>query len=585
MANDNHLSSVTLYNVTMISNKYYNEFFELGQQKINFSFFELHLPDDDPVYTLKKVLEDIDFSSLLARYSSKGRSGYNPIMMYALVTYANMRGIRSVDRIVELCERDLAFIWLAKGQKPKRDAFYEFKGDKLTAEVLDDLNYQFLRRLKKEGLITLEALYIDGTKIEANANRYTFVWRGSINYHLAVLLDTIDGLYTKYNTLLSENDYGQKYELGNAQMFIIEGMDKVRAVIEKNRKRKLTKHKKLPNNTIIEIDNCSPLEILKLQKNLSKIADGEGIEFVSGKGKRKSEIQQLYEELEHCGKRLMEYKECFEIMGKDRNSYSKTDLEATFMRMKEDHMLNGQLKPAYNVQIAVENYFIIHGYVSNDRTDYNTLIPVVDKHIKAFGEVLEEVTADSGYCSEKNLLYLKQNKITSYIKLQDHEKRKTRAYAEDISKYYNMTTQVFEDELYYICHDGRELRHIRTEEKEQDGYTQTLEVYGCADCRGCEHKAKCLYKYNPDKDPDKNKVMKINEQWEELKEESHANVQSEKGILNRQIRSIQTEGHFGDIKENENFRRFNYRSTEKVYKEFMLYAIGRNINKYHRFFL
>ena len=400
MANDNHLSSVTLYNVTMISNKYYNEFFELGQQKINFSFFELHLPDDDPVYTLKKVLEDIDFSSLLARYSSKGRSGYNPIMMYALVTYANMRGIRSVDRIVELCERDLAFIWLAKGQKPKRDAFYEFKGDKLTAEVLDDLNYQFLRRLKKEGLITLEALYIDGTKIEANANRYTFVWRGSINYHLAVLLDTIDGLYTKYNTLLSENDYGQKYELGNAQMFIIEGMDKVRAVIEKNRKRKLTKHKKLPNNTIIEIDNCSPLEILKLQKNLSKIADGEGIEFVSGKGKRKSEIQQLYEELEHCGKRLMEYKECFEIMGKDRNSYSKTDLEATFMRMKEDHMLNGQLKPAYNVQIAVENYFIIHGYVSNDRTDYNTLIPVVDKHIKAFGEVLEEVTADSGYCSE-----------------------------------------------------------------------------------------------------------------------------------------------------------------------------------------
>ena len=583
MANDNHLSSVTLYNVTMISSKYYNEFFELGQQKINFSFFELHLPDDDPVYTLKKVLEDIDFSSLLARYSSKGRSGYNPIMMYALVTYANMRGIRSVDRIVELCERDLAFIWLAKGQKPKRDAFYEFKGDKLTAEVLDDLNYQFLRRLKKEGLITLEALYIDGTKIEANANRYTFVWRGSINYHLAVLLDTIDGLYTKYNTLLSENDYGQKYELGNAQMFIIEGMDKVRAVIEKNRKRKLTKHKKLPNNTIIEIDNCSPLEILKLQKNLSKIADGEGIEFVSGKGKRKSEIQQLYEELEHSGKRLMEYKECFEIMGKDRNSYSKTDLEATFMRMKEDHMLNGQLKPAYNVQIAVENYFIIHGYVSNDRTDYNTLIPVVDKHIKAFGEVLEEVTADSGYCSEKNLLYLKQNKITSYIKLQDHEKRKTRAYAEDISKYYNMTTPVFEDELYYICHDGRELRHIRTEEKEQDGYTQTLEVYGCADCRGCEHKAKCLYKYNPDKDPDKNKVMKINEQWEELKEESHANVQSEKGILNRQIRSIQTEGHFGDIKENENFRRFNYRSTEKVYKEFMLYAIGRNINKYHRF--
>ena len=106
---------------------YYNEFFKIGQQKINFSFFELCLTDDDPVYTLKKVMEELDFSGLLANCSDKGRNGYNPIMMYVVVTYANMRGIRAVDRIVELCERDLAFIWLTKGQKPKRDAFYEFR--------------------------------------------------------------------------------------------------------------------------------------------------------------------------------------------------------------------------------------------------------------------------------------------------------------------------------------------------------------------------------------------------------------------------------------------------------------------------
>ena len=588
MADDNHLSSVTCYNVTMKNNKYYNtkyynEFFELGQQKINFKFFELSLPEDDPVYTLKKVLEELDFTKFLAQYSTRGRIGYNPIMKYAVLTYANMRGVRSVDRIVELCQRDLAFIWLTQGEKPQRDAFYDFINNKLTGEILDDLNYQFLRRLKKEGLITLEALYIDGTKIEANANRYTFVWRGTLNYHLVGLLDAIDALYARYNELLNKNEYGQKYDLGNVQMFIIEGMDKVRDVIEKNRKRKLTKHKKLSNNTIIEIDNCSALELLKLQNNLIKIAEGEGISFVYEKRQKKSEIQLLYEELEECGKRLMKYKECFEIMGTDRNSYSKTDLEATFMRMKEDHMLNGQLKPAYNVQIAVENYFIIHGYVSNDRTDYNTLIPVIKKHFLAFEEKLKEVTADSGYCSEKNLLFLKKNNVTSYIKLQDHEKRKTRAYKEDIGKYYNMSSQIFEDEHYYVCHDGRELRHINTETKEQDGYTQTFEVYGCADCSGCEHKAKCLYKYNPEKDADKNKIMKINEQWEELKSESHANIESEKGILNRQIRSIQTEGHFGDIKENENFRRFNYRTSDKVYKEFMLFAIGRNINKYHRF--
>ena len=567
----------------MLNNTYYNEFFEIGQQKINFSLYELGLPEADPVYTLKKAMEKLDDSRLLSRYSDKGRKGYNPIMLYAVVTYANMRGIRAVDRIVELCERDLAFIWLTQGQKPKRDAFYEFKGSRLTLEILEDLHYQFMRRLEKEGLVTLKELFIDGTKLEANANRYTFVWRGSINYHLAGLLDTIDSLYQKYNQFLAENGYGEKYSLGNAQMFIIEGMDKVREVIEKNRSRKLTRHKKISNNTVIEIDSCSPLEIRKLQAGLSKIAEGEGIAFVAGRGKHKPQLQQLYEELEECGERLMGYKECFEIMGKGRNSYSKTDVEATFMRMKEDHMLNGQLKPAYNVQIAVENYFIIHSHVSSDRTDYSTLIPVLEKHRKAFGKHAEEVTADSGYCSERNLLFLKEKGITGYIKLQDHEKRKTRAYKEDIGKYYNMKHAVFEDEAYYVCHDGRQLRHIRTEKKHQDGYEQTIEVYGCADCGGCPHKAKCLYKYDEKKDQEKNKVMKINERWEELKEEAHANIQSEKGILNRQIRSIQTEGHFGDIKENEDFRRFNYRSQEKVFKEFLLYAMGRNLNKYHRF--
>ena len=389
-----------------------------------------------------------------------------------------------------LLSADCLMIMLTKGQHPGRDAFYDFKGEKLTGEVLDELNYQFMRRLEKEGLVTLKQLYIDGTKIEANANRYTFVWRGTLNYHLAGLLDTIDTLYKKYNALLFGHGYGAKYDLGNAQMFIIEGMDKVRSVIEENGKRRLTKHKKIPNNTVIEIDNCSPLEILRLQQNLLLIASREGITFVNGKGQKKPEIQQLHEELEKCGSRLMKYKECFEIMGKDRNSYLKTDLEAAFMRMKEDHMLNGQLKPAYNVQVAVENYFIIHGYVSNDRTDYNTLVQVLEKHREAFGDILEEVTADSGYCSEKNLVYLQENGIASCIKLQDHEQRKTRAYKEDIGKYYNMKSVDTEEGHYYICHDGRELRHIWTETREQDGSAQTFEVYGCADCSGCPHKEK-----------------------------------------------------------------------------------------------
>jgi len=228
-----------------MNNTYYNEFFEKGQQVINFNLYQIGLPADDPVYTLKKVMEELDFSGLTARYSTKGRKGYNPIMMFAVLTYANMRGVKAVDRIVELCERDIAFIWLSKGEKPKRDAFYDFINNKLSAKIQDDLHYQFIRRLKREGLVTTERLYIDGTKIEANANRYTFVWRGSVNYHLAGLLETIDEVYARYNTLLTETGYDRKYGLCEEKMFVIEGIDKVVEVIKKNRERKKTDQKKI----------------------------------------------------------------------------------------------------------------------------------------------------------------------------------------------------------------------------------------------------------------------------------------------------------------------------------------------------
>lgn len=466
MANQNHLSSVTVYTVTNMNNTYYNQFFGIGQQAINFNLYQIGLPADDPVYTLKKVMEEMNFSGLTARYSTKGRRGYNPIMKFAVMTYANMRGVKAVDQIVELCERDIAFIWLTNGERPQRDAFYDFINNKLSGEILDDLHYQFIRILQREGLVTLKSLFIDGTKIEANANRYTFVWRGSINYHLAGLLDKVDKLYSRYNTLITGTGYDKKYGLREEEMFVIEGMDRVRETIQKNRERKKTNQKKISNNTILEIDNISPLELLKLQTNLTKIAKGENLSFVSGKGQQKSEIQKLYEEIEECGNRLLKYQNHFRIMGPDRNSYSKTDLEATFMRMKDDHMQNGQLKPAYNVQIAVENYFIIHTHISNDRTDYNTLIPVLEKHKETFGKILEEVTADSGYSSEQNLSYLEEEGIESYIKLQTHEKMKTRAYKNEIGRHYNMEKVKEGDTHYYLCSDGRKL--FTREQKPED---------------------------------------------------------------------------------------------------------------------
>jgi len=566
---------------------HYNEFFELEQQKIKLYLYESRIPNSDPVYTLKKVMEKLEFDKLLDRYSHLGRKGYNPIMIYALILYANMRGVRAVDKIVALCKRDICFIWLAQGQTPSRDVFYDFMNKKATVSIVEDLHYQFIKLLKDKGYITLKTLFLDGTKLEANANRYTFVWRGTLNSNLLKLLDKINLSYDNYNKFISSTGYMVKYNLPEEEMFIVEGSDKVREKIQKNNERKRNNKKKIANNGLIKIDNMCPLKLLSMHKNLLTICTEENIVLSKGRGQRKPQIQKIYESLEECGERLLKYKEAFEIMGTDRNSYSKTDLDATFMRMKEDHMMNGQLKPAYNVQFAVENYFIIHTHVSNDRTDYNTLIPVVEKHKLHFPKLLEEFVADSGYCSEKNLSYLSENEIQAYIKLQEHEKKKEKKYYQDISKHYNMEIAAYDNENdrvdVYKCHEGRLLRRTGNEKQIRDGFERTFDVYTCDSCDTCTSKDRCLYKYDSTKDATKNKVMKVNHKWDALKRESEQNVLSEIGIYYRQVRSIQTEGSFGDMKHNHHIRQFNHRGEEKVRLEMLFYAFGRNLMKYHRF--
>lgn len=566
---------------------YYNDYFEIGQQQFKLYLFELRIPHDDAVYTLKKAMEALNFEQLLHRYSHLGRKGYNPIMIYSLILYANMQGIRAVDKIVDFCKRDICFIWLAQGETPCRDVFYDFMNEKTTVEILENLHYQFIHLLKNEGYLTLKTLFLDGTKLEANANRYTFVWRGSINSHLIKLLDQINDIYSEYNNFINESNYKIKYNLIEEEMFIVEGTDKLRETIFKNSERKRNNKKKISNNGIVKIDNICPMKLMRMHSNLQVIANHENIVFSKGSGQKKPTIQKLCDLLMDKGERLLKYKEAFEIMGTDRNSYSKTDLDATFMRMKEDHMMNGQLKPAYNVQFAIENYFVVHTYVSNDRTDYNTLVPVIEKHKKWLDTLLEEFIADSGYCSEKNLSYLKYNNIESFIKLQEHEKKKTRKYHQEIGKYYNMNVATFDEDndrvKSYVCHDNRLLTHSRTEIQTKAGVKRVFEVYSCESCNDCTLKSKCLYKYDEEKDLYKNKEIKVNYNWDELKRKSENNILSDKGIIYRQIRSIQTEGSFGDMKHNHKIRHFNHRGEEKVYKEMLFYTFGRNLIKYHRF--
>lgn len=162
------------------------------------------------------------------------------------------------------------------------------------------------------------------------------------------------------------------------------------------------------------------------------------ISFVHGKGSRKSEEQHQWEALDALCRRWMDYEKSLIIMGDSRNSYSKTDSDATFMRMKDDHMKKGQLKSAYNVQIAVNSEYITGVEVFSNRTDFGTLVPFLKTLQRKHNSKYTEVTADAGYESLDNYLYLEQNGQLSFIKPANYEAKKTSRFKEKVGRIENM---------------------------------------------------------------------------------------------------------------------------------------------------
>ena len=209
-------------------------------------------------------------------------------------------------------------------------------------------------------------------------------------------------------------------------------------------------------NITIEISD-SKIEVedaIFINEKLLEIKENQGVNFVYGKGRRKSKLQKYVEALIDFIEKQTRYDDYNSIFN-GRNSFSKTDHDATFMHMKEDHMKNGQLKPGYNVQIGVEGEYIVGVDISSERSDQLTFIPFLEKLEKNLGQKYEAIVADSGYESEENYTYLENNNQMAFIKPQTYEKSKTKKFKNDISKRENM--QYNEEEDYYICAAGKKL--------------------------------------------------------------------------------------------------------------------------------
>ena len=267
---------------------------------------------------------------------------------------------------------------------------------------------------------------------------------------------------------------------------------------------------------------------------------------------------------------------------KDRNSLSKTDESATFMHLKEDHMRNSQLKPAYNIQIAVDAEYIVAAEIFNDRTDVNTFVPFMEKIKNQLGIKYMYPTADAGYESEENYTYFESNEQKPCIKPANYEQTKTRKYKNDIGRAENM--QYDEKSDTYTCHYGRKLVNVgMRKSKTSSGYISEKTMYQCESCKGCPYKSQCIKHNARCNTPleERTKRFELSKTFKKQREEMLERINTKQGILLRINRSIQVEGAFGVLKEDMGFRRFLTRGTANVRTEILILCLAYNIQKLH----
>lgn len=514
---------------TKLHKKNYTEFND-GYQLVLPLNLEGLIPEDDSVRLLSHILEGLEYTKLYKAYSSTGRNpAVEPKIMFKIMTYAYSQNIYSTRKIETACRRDINFRWLLAGQPaPDHATISRFRRNYLSDGVLEDLFFQQVKYLAEEGEIQFENAFIDGTKIEANANKYTFVWKKAV-------LKNEEKMFPKIEALIREINLAEIKDFSIDKETIVNNIESILVWLEKVRKDR-------------------------------------GIEFVHGIGKRKDSIQKWTEQLTEYKER-QEYYIFSKGLMKDRNSYSKTDQDATFMHMKEDHMRNSQLKPGYNVQIAVESEYVTGVGIFNDRSDVATLIPMLNEMLAGLGRKYSNIIADSGYESEENYLYLEKEKIKPYIKPQSYELWKKKSFKNDISKRENMT--YIEEADAYVCTKGRVLWPVGVRHrKSASGYRATLTVYECEDCSGCIHKPKCTKAQG-------NRRMEASKIFIEKRQKSYENIMTDKGVRLRVNRSIQVEGAFGVLKNDYEFNRFLTRGKNNVKNEFILLCMGYNFNKLH----
>ena len=460
-----------------------------------------------------KIIEE----SLEKHLEKGGRPSYNPYRLFAAILYAFSKHSGSLRRIEDSLKFDTRFMYLMEQKVPSYSTISRFCNNTVVARQKKVFSCIVEAIIKKYNIDTAD-VFLDGTKLEANANKYKFVWKPR-----------------------------QRHDRLN------EGLRKI-------------------------ISNYFPLapgkkefvskEVASYLSQLKRKISEAGILIVSGSGHRQPQIVKDFHSLKKMLLKTLEYEEIEAICGSGRNSYYKTDKDATAMCLKSDYYsgLGSNMHAAYALQIIVSKGFILDFLVSQNRTDSKTFIPLLDQYYVDYNTYPERLCADSGYYSLDNYRYMVAAGIENYIKPQTWQKM---ICGEWMELYH------FDENKNLICLNGKVA--VRCQNGNTHSRGRETVFYHIENCRRCKFKPYCMKTVK-----DKNRQDRFFEVCYDLyvfRKQAIENLLSPKGIEMRINRSAQVEGVFGVIKQDMDYERVRRKGLENVSCECMLVCLGYNIRK------
>lgn len=483
------------------------------------------IPVNHPVRVVNTILDQVDISGIERSYKGGGTSSYHPRALLKVLIYSYLRNLYSSRKIEQALGENVHFMWLSGGINPDHNTIANFRSGKLKGKFKKIFN-QVVLLLADQGVLNIKDIYVDGTKIEANANRYTFVWGKSIKTSRERIKKQLKELWCYVETVYAEEE-------------------------------------QRPNEPD-DFDAIDPEEVARTIDSINKALEGKKVDA--------KVRQKLNYARKNWPANVAKYNSQQALMGA-RNSMSKTDPDATFMRMKDDHMQNGQLKPGYNFMASSNNQYLTNYTLGQTTADTALFKGHLEDFIEGYVEPPQSLTADAGFGSEENYTDMEDKGIEAFVKYSYFHKEQKQAKKQPDpfhtdQLYYNKDTDT------YYCPMGQAMSNIGSYKKRtKTGFEQTITRYRAQNCKGCPLRSLC-HKANY------NRIIERNPNLIRLKARARSLLLSDKGIEKRKQRCWDVEAIFGNIKQNMKFKRFMMRGLDKVNVEIGLIAMAHNLKKY-----